>query len=282
MDFIEALTLPFGKGKTGGIKRMLTAMLTQFVPIYGQLVLMGWWHTVMERAQHRTQPVELPPVRPFFGLAMRGLRLLIVFTLFQLPLLIWVGFFSLAASFGLPPIIITLINEEVTFDETMASYGAVAGSGLLVLLLLVFAWGIPMLIVFWSSLMRFNETGDFATFFDLSAAARQIKEHRNTFFMMTLFIVLGVVMAFVALSITVIGVLFFIPFLMYYTGSIMGQAARFEDLPPPVSRTQTQNHAVGSTQPYHPQSDAAATQSPTRQVADSDQTPRLESLEPKE
>ncbi|NDJ53966.1 MAG: DUF4013 domain-containing protein [Chloroflexi bacterium] len=236
MDFLRALTFPVSV--KGWLRPALTAVLVQFIPMVGTAAVAGWLYKIF--LQTHSDPHAdhgLPRWDNLIEILGNGLTLIISFLVFLLPLVL---FFiaDLFAAF-LSTLATGLLGEEVsTFMRGLVT-GQYEAIFVAIGALFTIAYMIPMFIVYWAALMRFENSGSFLAFMEFTENLQLAWDYREQFILAFLFVVIGGVMTVVIFTISVVGLFLIFPFFGGFMAHIVGQLA-------------AQIDAAGDTDPVQP------------------------------
>lgn len=215
MDFSRALTYPFDDDEW--LQKLGLAVLIQFIPIVGPIVLLGWSLEISTRVK-RNDPTPLPAWSEFGDYLRRGFLLFVAYLVYQLPTII----FACVASFIWVLPALGAGNEDV-----MSALGGAAAIAVVCCSCLVVLYALAAAVVLFGGYVRFINRPELGTFFEFGDNIAIVRDNIGEFGMALLYVVLAGVIASVVSSITAgLGGLISTPFLTYFSGYLLGDLAQ--------------------------------------------------------
>jgi hypothetical protein len=215
MDFMKALTFPFDDEEW--LKKLGLGVLIQFIPIIGGLALQGWSFELSKRVKNN-DPVPLPDWSEFGGKMGKGFMIFLAGLIYQIPTLI------MGCIIGFAP---TLMAAGGDSDEAMAALGTMATVIMVCCGCLILIYAIVAGITFWGGYIRYLDTEQFSTFMQIGENFGLVRSNLGDFGMALLYVIGAGVIASLVSSVTFgLGGLVSTPFLLYFSGHILGQLAQ--------------------------------------------------------
>ena len=214
MDFMRALTFPFEDEEW--LKKLGLGVLIQFIPIVGSLALQGWSFELSKRVKNN-DPVPLPDWSDFGGKLGKGFMIFLAMLIYQIPSII------IGCIIGFAP---TLLAAGGDSDEGLAAAGTavtaiMACCGCILIIYIILA-----AIVFWGGYVRYLDTEEFGTFMQFGENFGLVRENIGDFGMALVYVIAASLIASLAASVTFgLGSLLLTPFILYFSGHILGQLA---------------------------------------------------------
>lgn len=211
MDFMRALSFPFDDDEW--LKKIGLAVLIQLIPLVGVIALQGWSYEISRRVKEH-DPEPLPGWSDFGGTLAKGLNLFIAGLIYQLPVVIYVC--VLLSAFLIP-----------VASSTDGGARALAGGATLLSLcasFLLILYGLAAFVVYQGGYVRYLEQPQLGTFFQFKDNFAIVRENLGVFGQALLYVILAGALASAVSGVTAgIGSILSTPFLMYFTGHIIGQ-----------------------------------------------------------
>jgi hypothetical protein len=214
MDFTRALMFPFDD--QDWLKKLGLGVLIQFIPVVGAFALQGWSYELTKRVKN-SDPVPLPDWSDFGGLLSRGFMVFLASLIYQLPTVV----FACVAY-----IIPFIASAEASGDaaDALAGFGTIA---LVCCGCLAVLYAMAAAVVFWGGYLRYVNNPEFGTFFQFGENFALVRNNIGDFGMVLLYVVVAGAIAGLASSITFgLAGLAYTPFMMYFTGHLLGQLAQ--------------------------------------------------------
>ncbi|MGF1507488.1 MAG: DUF4013 domain-containing protein [Anaerolineae bacterium] len=213
MDFAKALTYPFEDDDW--LKKVGLAVLIQFIPIIGQMVIQGW---TFETSKNVRINEPAPMVNWQFGeLLGRGFILFIASLIYQIPTILFACGISFV--FVLP-----------AFAGSEDAAAALAGTASLIAICcscLIVIYAIAAQLVYIAGWVRFIDQPELSTFLQFGDNIALFRENIGDFGQAILFLIGGGILGSIVASLTAgLGSLLLQPFLAYFSAHIFGQLAQ--------------------------------------------------------
>lgn len=211
MDFVRALSFPFDDDEW--LKKLGIAVLVQFIPIVGQMILQGWSFQISQRVK-RGDPEALPGWDEFGEFLRQGFSITLANLIYQIPTLIFICLASFAW-------VLPAASSGSDVEGLFTGLGVAATACLSCIILL---YALAAAVVFFGGYVRYVDDPQLSVFFQFGENLALVREHVGDFGMAVLYILLAGVIVSAATAITAgIGALVSTPFIMYFMGHILGQ-----------------------------------------------------------
>lgn len=211
MDFMKAISFPFDDEEW--LKKLGLGVLIQFIPIAGQFALLGWSFELAKRVKNN-DPVPLPDWSDFGSKLGKGFMLSLAVLIYQLPTFIFYCVMFLV--FLLPAL-------GAKDEDLMATLGGVAAAIVACCCCVMFIYSIVAGLIYWAGYTRYIDTEEFGTFMQFGDNFALLRENIGDFAMFIVYLFLAGMIGSLVSSVT-LG-LVYTPFLMYFSGHLMGQLA---------------------------------------------------------
>jgi hypothetical protein len=211
MDFMKAISFPFDDEEW--LKKLGLGVLIQFIPIVGGFALQGWSFELAKRVKNN-DPVPLPDWSDFGEKLGKGFMLTLAGLIYQLPAVIFYCVMILV--FLLP-----LMGAED--EDLMATLTGVAAAIAACCCCVMFIYIIVAELVYLAGYTRYIDTEEFGTFMQFGDNFALMRENIGDFAMLIVYFLLAGLIAGASIIIFGLGLLVGTPFLMYFTGHLMGQ-----------------------------------------------------------
>ena len=216
MDFTRALTFPFEDDDW--LSKLGLGLLINLIPIIGNPLAVQGWSFRLAQAVKRGDPTPMPDWSDFGGKLGKGLMVWLASFIYQIPTVVvfcvlWAVFLLPAMSGGNDDLAKTLFGG--------ASIIAVC------CICVVILYAIAAALVYIAGYLRYMDNdSEFGTFFQFGDNIALMRENIGDFGMFILYIILATLIASVVSGITLgIGSLLAGPFMMYFSGHLIGQLA---------------------------------------------------------
>ena len=211
MDFVRALSFPFDDDEW--LKKLGIAVLVQFIPIVGQMILQGWSFQISQRVK-RGDPEALPGWDEFGEFLRQGFSITLANLIYQIPTLIFICLASFAW-------VLPAASSGSDVEGLLTGLGVAAAVCLSCVILL---YALAAAVVFFGGYVRYVDDPQLSVFFQFGENFALVREYVGDFGMAVLYILLAGVIVSAATAITAgIGALVSTPFIMYFMGHILGQ-----------------------------------------------------------
>jgi hypothetical protein len=215
MDFTRALTFPFEDDDW--LSKLGLGLLISLIPIIGSPLAVQGWSFQLAQAVKRGDPTPMPDWSDFGGKLGKGLMLTLASLIYQIPF-----FIALCAMWG-----VFLLPAMSGGDEDV--FAALAGGASLIAVCcfcLAFLYAIAAALVLMAGYLRYMDTEEFGTFFQFGDNIALLRENIGDFGMFILYIFLAGLVVSIVSSITFgLAGLVAGPFMMYFSGHLIGQLA---------------------------------------------------------
>jgi hypothetical protein len=216
MDFTRALTFPFEDDDW--LSKLGLGLLIGLIPIVGNPLAVQGWSFRLAQAVKRGDPTPMPDWSDFGGKLGKGLMVWLASFIYQIPTAIvfcvlWAVFLLPAMSGG---------------DEDLAT--ALAGGASIIAVCcfcVVILYAIAAGLVYMAGYLRYMDNDEeFGTFFQFGDNIALLRENIGDFGMFIVYMLLAGLIVSVVSSITLgLGGLVAGPFMMYFSGHLIGQLA---------------------------------------------------------